>query len=45
MQLEQGRMYKFCTCGLSQTDPFCDGAHKGTKYKSLKFVYEKKDRM
>ncbi|MEM9722492.1 MAG: sterol desaturase family protein [Bacteroidota bacterium] len=27
----------FCQCGFSQNQPFCDGAHHGTKYKPLVF--------
>lgn len=26
--LEANKTYAWCTCGLSQTNPFCDGAHK-----------------
>jgi CDGSH iron-sulfur domain-containing protein 3 len=26
----------FCTCGHSKTQPFCDGAHKGTGFNPLK---------
>lgn len=37
--LEPGR-YSWCTCGLTQKDPFCDSAHKGTDYRSHKFVIE-----
>jgi CDGSH-type Zn-finger protein len=29
--------YWWCACGASKTQPFCDGAHKGSGYKSLKF--------
>ena len=28
--LEAGKKYWWCACGLSKTQPFCDGAHKGT---------------
>ena len=30
--LEAGRMYKYCTCGRSKTQPWCDGSHAGTKF-------------
>ena len=23
----------FCTCGISNNQPFCDGSHKGTNFK------------
>jgi CDGSH-type Zn-finger protein len=29
MQLEAGDWW-WCACGLSSTQPFCDGSHKGT---------------
>jgi CDGSH iron-sulfur domain-containing protein 3 len=25
-----GKTYFWCACGLSQTQPFCDGSHRGT---------------
>lgn len=38
IQVEKGRLYGWCTCGLSATQPLCDGAHKnGTEFKSMKF--------
>jgi CDGSH-type Zn-finger protein len=39
VDLEKGKTYYFCTCGRSQKQPFCDGAHKnGTGFKSLAFT-------
>ena len=29
--------YSWCACGLSKKQPFCDGSHKTTKFKPLKF--------
>jgi CDGSH iron-sulfur domain-containing protein 3 len=29
-EIEKGKKYAWCTCGLSETQPFCDGKHKGT---------------
>ncbi len=29
---EEGKNYAWCTCGLSENQPFCNGAHKGTEY-------------
>lgn len=29
--VEQGKKYFWCSCGLSQKQPFCDGAHKAFK--------------
>jgi CDGSH-type Zn-finger protein len=41
VDLEEGKTYFFCTCGKSEKQPFCDGAHKGTEFKSLSFTAEK----
>ncbi len=29
-ELAKGKAYAWCACGLSGTQPFCDGSHKGT---------------
>ncbi len=31
IQVEKGKKYFWCSCGLSKTQPFCDGAHKANK--------------
>ena len=38
--LEAGKNYLYCTCGKSSDQTFCDGAHKGTDFKPLKFSVE-----
>ena len=30
VELEAGKTYHWCACGLSKKQPFCDGSHKGT---------------
>lgn len=30
VQLEAGKSYAWCSCGLSSNQPFCDGSHSGT---------------
>jgi len=37
VDLEQGKTYWFCSCGLSEKQPFCDGAHKGKGIAPIKF--------
>ncbi len=41
--LEKGKNYCYCTCGYSETTPFCDGAHreKAPEFKSLHFDADK----
>ncbi len=52
VRLEAGNTYAWCTCGLSEKQPFCDGTHKKIEsalnesgeavmpYKSLKITVE-----
>ena len=52
---EAGKIYAWCTCGLSEKQPFCDGTHKRIEptineqgetvmpFKSLKFECEKEE--
>jgi CDGSH-type Zn-finger protein len=28
VEVEAGKTYWWCSCGLSKTQPFCDGSHK-----------------
>lgn len=30
--VEVGKNYAWCTCGLSEKQPFCDGKHKGSDF-------------
>ena len=43
VQTEAGKTSAWCTCGLSEKQPFCDGKHKqieGKPYASLKVTFE-----
>lgn len=40
VELTKGEEYYFCTCGKSQTQPFCDGSHAGTSFKPKAFTAE-----
>ena len=30
VEVEAGKTYRWCACGRSQNQPFCDGSHAGT---------------
>lgn len=30
IEVEEGKTYYWCACGLSKNQPFCDGSHKDT---------------
>ena len=39
VKVEKNKTYFWCACGLSQKQPFCDGAHKKeVKFKPLKYL-------
>ena len=44
IKLKAGKRYKICSCGLSQSLPVCDNAHRkfnatnNTEYKSVKII-------
>jgi CDGSH-type Zn-finger protein len=41
--LEEGKKYAWCTCGLSENQPFCNGAHKGSGMSPTVFIAEKSE--
>ena len=40
-EVEAGKTYYWCSCGLSVKQPFCDGSHKGTAFAPVAFAAEK----
>jgi len=40
VEAEAGKIYFWCACGRSQNQPFCDGSHKGTTLRPMKFTAE-----
>mmetsp|Transcript_15262 Transcript_15262/g.15139 ORF Transcript_15262/g.15139 Transcript_15262/m.15139 type:complete len:192 (+) Transcript_15262:1-576(+) len=34
------KQYRWCSCGMSRSQPLCDGSHRGSKFKPLKFRIE-----
>jgi CDGSH-type Zn-finger protein len=37
----EGKKYAWCACGLSKTQPFCDGSHKGSEFSPVIFKAER----
>ena len=38
IDVEKGKDYYWCGCGLSKSQPFCDGSHKGSEFSPVKFT-------
>ena len=38
VQVEEGKRYRWCSCGLSRTQPWCDDSHEGTRFQPIEFV-------
>ncbi len=36
--VEAGKSYYWCACGMSKSQPFCDGAHKGSEFAPVKYA-------
>jgi len=45
VELDEGKVYFFCTCGHSKKQPFCDGSHTNTDFTPHKFTAEKTGRV
>lgn len=41
VDVQAGRKYAWCACGRSQTQPFCDGSHKGTEINPIVFTADR----
>ena len=40
VELNAGEEYRWCRCGRSSNQPFCDGSHRGTSFTPLTFTAE-----
>jgi len=36
-EVEAGKSYWWCACGLSKRQPFCDGSHKGSAFVPVEY--------
>ena len=43
VETKAGRKYAWCACGMSKTQPFCDGSHKGSGLEPLIRVAEQSE--
>ncbi len=43
IEVDKGKTYYWCACGLSKNQPFCDGSHSETEFKPLAFEAEKSE--
>jgi CDGSH iron-sulfur domain-containing protein 3 len=37
-EVEEGKSYHWCACGLSSSQPFCDGSHKSTDITPVEYT-------
>ena len=38
VDVQAGKDYYWCACGLSKSQPFCDGSHKTTSFTPMKYT-------
>ncbi len=38
VRVDEGRSYRWCSCGLSRTQPWCDESHAGTGFEPIEFT-------
>jgi CDGSH-type Zn-finger protein len=37
VEVEAGKVYWWCACGRSKSQPFCDGSHKTTSFTPIEY--------
>jgi len=45
IHVEPGKEYRWCSCGKSKTQPWCDGSHRGTAFRPIRFTFTAEQRM
>jgi CDGSH-type Zn-finger protein len=46
IKITPGKVYSWCSCGLSNKQPFCDNAHRnieGMPFRSIKVMFDKEE--
>jgi len=38
VDVEAGKAYFWCACGRSQKQPYCDGSHRGTTHRPVRYT-------
>lgn len=38
VEVERGTRYRWCACGHSRSQPYCDGSHQGTGLAPIEFT-------
>lgn len=41
VDVQAGKTYYWCSCGLSKNQPMCDGSHKGTGFAPMPYTADK----
>ena len=44
-EVEEGKTYKWCACGRSATQPFCDNSHAGTGIEPILYTATNRKRI
>ncbi|HLA34877.1 MAG TPA: CDGSH iron-sulfur domain-containing protein [Rhodocyclaceae bacterium] len=37
VEVEKGKDYYWCSCGMSKNQPFCDGSHQGSVFAPIPY--------
>ena len=38
VKVEEGKQYFWCACGKSDNQPFCDGSHRDSDFRPVKYT-------